>query len=51
MPKRFKLVGNEEVKPRIAEDPDGLQVQDECDFEWVEAWKTSVNSKSRLIVP
>jgi len=45
MPKRVKLLGNEAVNPHVAEDPDGLQVRDECDFEWVEAWKNAVNNK------
>jgi hypothetical protein len=45
MPKRVKLVCNEDVRPHLVEDPDGLQVQDECDFKWVEAWKTAVKNK------
>ena len=26
------------VKRRLSEDPEDLQLQDECDHEWVEAW-------------
>ena len=45
MPKRVKLVDTEAIKRKAIEDPDGLQMLDECDFKWVEAWKTAVRSK------
>ncbi len=44
MPKRVRFVDDEDV--RVDEvDPDGLQVQDENDFEWVAAWKAAVKNK------
>ncbi len=44
MPKRERLVDDEDVGIQEV-DPDGLQVQDESDFEWVAAWKAAVKSK------
>jgi hypothetical protein len=46
MPKRVKVVSNESANLRLALDPDGLQVKDECDFKWVEAWRQAVSSKA-----
>ena len=45
MPKRVRLVDDEDITVQEDEDPDGLQAQDESDFEWVAAWKTAVKVK------
>jgi len=48
MPKLIKIAKCESSRLRIAVDPDHLQLLDESDPLWVEAWKTLWNSQTGL---
>ncbi len=40
----------EVIEPHPAEDPDELQLLDECDSRWVEAWKIPAKQSTELMV-
>jgi hypothetical protein len=53
MPKGKKFAGIEAIELHLAEvsgeplDPDELQLEDECDSKWVEAWKNAARQLGR----
>jgi len=55
MPKQNKFARHEAIWLHSTGDPDEMQLLDECDSEWVEAWKNAVKEstelKTRLISP
>jgi hypothetical protein len=45
-----KFARHETVELKSVEDPDELQMLDECDSRWVEAWKAAARQLNKLKV-
>jgi hypothetical protein len=48
MPKQNKFARNEAIWLHSTGDPDEMQLLDECDSEWVKAWKNAVKESTEL---